>query len=59
MVLGFTSTTMIHFELILAYGVTLGLIVPLLFLKKYGYPISSCNSTTYWKDHSFSVSPLN
>ena len=49
MVLGFTYSTVIHFELVLAYGVTSGLIGPLLLKKIYRYPISSCYNTTYCK----------
>ena len=38
MVLGFTYSTVIHSELVLAYGVTSGLIVPLLLKKKIWIP---------------------
>ena len=58
MVLGFTYSTVIHFELVLAYGVTSGLIGPLL-LKKYidtQYPVVTILLIA---KYSFSLSPLN
>lgn len=51
-VLTLTCSTMIHFKLIFTYNMTWRSVVFLICM-------SYCHSTTYWKDYSFSLSPLN